>query len=69
MKQFNNEIYVQLKEQTPDIAGYFCKGYERINGKIYLISGNLNIKHSIDDIYTYHANLVLNEISKLEEES
>jgi hypothetical protein len=66
MNLFKHDIYIQLKEQQSGIQGYFCKGYEYVDDKLYLISGNLNIRHSINDVYTYYANYILTEIAKIE---
>lgn len=50
MKQFKVNQYIQLKSPPEGVYGYIVKGYEYINGELYLISGDANIRHHIDDI-------------------
>jgi hypothetical protein len=63
MIPFKNQQYIQLKSPPDGVWGYFIKGYEYINGELYLISGDLNIKHHINDVednYVTHIMKVIN---------
>ena len=50
MKSFKIQQYIQIKNPPDGVYGYIIKGYEYINDELYLISGDSNIKHHINDV-------------------
>lgn len=63
MTPFKFNQYIQYKTPQSGSWGYFVKGYDIIDGKLYLISGDANIKHNIDDIEDKYKNYILNLIN------
>jgi hypothetical protein len=63
MIPFKFSQYIQLKNPKEGSWGYLIKGYEIINNKIYLISGDANIKHDIDDIKESYKKYILEKIN------
>jgi hypothetical protein len=60
---FKASQYIQLKNPPEGVWGYFIKGYEYINGELYLISGDDNIKHHINDVEDRYVNYIMKEIN------
>jgi hypothetical protein len=55
--------YIQVKSPPEGVWGYFIKGYEYIDGELYLISGDANIKHHINDVEDRYVNYIMKEIN------
>ena len=54
----------------PDgVYWYFCKGYVIEGDDIYLISGNANIKHHINDVNEYYRTNIIKLINSIEEKT
>lgn len=49
-----------------ECGGYFIKGYEYIDGELYLISGDANMKHHINDVMENYSTHIINLINKQE---
>ena len=47
---FKTQQYIQIKNPPEGVYGFIVKGYEYINNELYLISGESNIKHHINDV-------------------
>ena len=60
---FKTSQYIQLKNPPEGVWGYFIKGYEYIDGELYLISGDANIKHHINDVKDIYVNYIMKEIN------
>jgi hypothetical protein len=60
---FKASQYIQLKNPPEGVWGYFIKGYEYIDGELYLISGDDNIKHHINDVEDRYVNYIMKEIN------
>ena len=55
--------YIQVKSPPEGVLGYVIKGYEYIDSELYLISGNDNIKHHINDVNEKYQTYILNLIN------
>ena len=64
MELFKFNQYIQLKHPSEGSWGYLVKGYEYINGELYLISGNSNIKHNINDLDDHYKEHIKNKIKE-----
>lgn len=64
LKLFKFNQYIQLKNPPNGCFGYLIKGYEYINGELYLISGDSNTKHNINDIKEHYQVYIKNLIEK-----
>lgn len=60
---FKTSQYIQLKNPPEEVWGYFIKGYEYIDGELYLISGDDNIKHHINNVNEKYQTYILNLIN------
>ena len=71
IKYFKNTQYIALNtDKMPDgVCGYFCKGYVIEGDDIYLISGNANIKHNINDVNEYYRTNIIQLIDTMEEKT
>ena len=71
IKYFKNTQYIALNpDKMPDgVCGYFCKGYIIEGDDIYLISGNANIKHNINDVNEYYRTNIIQLIDSIEEKT
>lgn len=67
IKYFKNKQYIALNpDKMPDgVYGYFCKGYVIEGDDIYLISGNANIKHHINDVNEYYRKNIIQLINSI----
>lgn len=63
---FKTAQYIQLKNPPEGVWGYFIKGYEYIDGELYLISGDVNMKHHINDVKENYSTHIINLINKQE---
>lgn len=63
---FKTYQYIQLKNPPDGVCGYFIKGYEYIDGELYLISGDANMKHHINDVMENYSTHIVNLINKQE---
>jgi hypothetical protein len=62
---FKNLYFVQTKTNTNN-WGFCIKGYEYINGELYLISGSSNIKHNIENITDNYKETIIKIIQGIE---
>lgn len=60
---FKLQQYIQLKEPSEGSWGYLVKGYEYVGDDLYLISGNANVKHHIDDVLDHYKEYILKLIN------
>lgn len=69
MKYFRFPQYVCLKkDKTPKgIIGYSCKGYILEGDDIFLISGDANIKHNINDLKETYRTHIIQLIDSMED--
>ena len=63
---FETSQYIQLKNPPEGVWDYFIKGYEYIDGELYLISGDANMKHHINDVMENYSTHIINLINKQE---
>lgn len=63
---FKASQYIQLKNPPEGVWAYFIKGYEYIDGELYLISGDDNIKHHINDVMENYSTHIVNLINNQE---
>lgn len=68
MKLFKIQQYIQLKNPSEGCWGYLIKGYDYIDNELYLISGNANVKHHIDDVLDHYKEYILKLINNGEKE-
>ena len=69
IKFFKNDQYVCLvPEKTPNgVWGYFCKGYTLEGDEIYVVSGNSNIKHNINNLKENYRTHIIQLIDSMED--
>lgn len=69
IKYFKNDQYVSLEpDKMPEgVWGYFCRGYIIEEDDIYLVSGNANIKHNINDLKENYRTHIIQLIDSMED--
>lgn len=60
---FKTSQYIQLKNPPEEVCGYFIKGYEYIDGELYLISGDKNVRHHINEVLGHYKEYILKLIN------
>ena len=69
IKYFKNDQYGCLvPEKMPEGTwGYLCKGYILEDDEIYLVSGNSNVKHNINDLKENYRTHIIQLIDSMED--
>ena len=60
---FKLQQYIQLKEPSEGSWGYLVKGYEYVGDDLYLISGDKNVRHHINDVLDHYKEYILKLIN------
>lgn len=63
MIPFKFHQYIQLKEPSEGSWGYLVKGYEYVGDELYLISGDKNVRHHINDVLDQYKEYILKLIN------
>ena len=63
MIPFKFHQYIQLKEPSKGSWGYLVKGYEYVDDELYLISGDKNVRHHINEVLDHYKEYILKLIN------
>jgi hypothetical protein len=58
---FNTLVFIQVCDNN-DVKSYFAKGYQYVDGELYILSGDDNIKHHISTLTSESQEYMLNKI-------